>query len=73
MEMMEILRQALETKASDLFLIAGLPVTFKVRGAQRRQEEEGRLMPDDTARLIGQIYEMAGRDPGQGAAAGRRR
>ena len=63
MEIMEILKQALETGASDLFLIAGLPVTFKVKGSQLRQEEQGRLMPDDTARLIGQIYEMAGRDP----------
>ena len=55
MEIMEILKQALETGASDLFLIAGLPVTFKVKGSQLRQEEQGRLMPDDTARLIGQI------------------
>ena len=50
MDVRETLRQAVEMGASDIFIIAGLPLTYKVDGRQRRMET--RLMPADTAAVI---------------------
>lgn len=50
MDVRETLRQAVEMGASDIFIIAGLPLTYKVDGRQRRME--ARLMPADTAAVI---------------------
>ena len=58
---MDILQGAIERHASDLFLIAGLPLTYKVGGRQQRVEQ-ARLMPEDTARLVQEIYTLCGRD-----------
>ena len=55
----EILQRATESGASDIFLIAGLPVTYKVKGAQQRVGE-GIMKPNDIIPLIDEIYE-AGR------------
>ena len=52
---MDILQGAIERHASDLFLIAGLPLTYKVGGRQQRVEQ-ARLMPEDTARLVPVSY-----------------
>ena len=52
-----ILEQVTREKASDLFLVAGLPLSYKVDGALRFLGE--RLMPDDTEELLRQIYAMA--------------
>ena len=46
MEVRQMLQQALDCGASDIFIIAGLPLTYKVNGRQRRCGE--RLMPADT-------------------------
>ena len=54
MDVRETLRQAVEMGASDIFIIAGLPLTYKVDGRQRRMET--RLMPADTAAVISDIY-----------------
>ena len=54
MDVRETLRQAVEMGASDIFIIAGLPLTYKVDGRQRRME--ARLMPADTAAVISDIY-----------------
>lgn len=35
MNMTEILKSAVERSASDIFVVAGLPLTYKVRGEQR--------------------------------------
>ena len=35
----EILRRALERGASDIFVIAGLPLTYKINGRQQREGE----------------------------------
>ena len=53
MDVRETLRQAVEMGASDIFIIAGLPLTYKVDGRQRRME--ARLMPADTAAVISDI------------------
>ena len=62
----EILRRALERGASDIFVIAGLPLTYKINGRQQREGEM--LHPADTAALIQGIYALSGRDPGRCAA-----
>ena len=59
MDVRETLRQAVEMGASDIFIIAGLPLTYKVDGRQRRME--ARLMPPDTAAVISDIYTLCGR------------
>lgn len=59
MDVKETLRQAVEMSASDIFIIAGLPLTYKVDGRQKRMET--RLMPTDTAAVISDIYTLCGR------------
>lgn len=64
MDILEILRRAVEDQASDIFLIAGLPLTFKKLGRQRRDDSPA-LMPPNTELLIHQIYDLSGRDSGK--------
>ena len=59
MTLHEILQRATDNGASDIFLIAGLPVTYKVKGAQQRVGE-GIMKPNDIIPLVDEIYE-AGR------------
>ncbi len=58
LDAVSILRQATEEKASDIFIVAGLPVSYKVNGVLQTMGE--RMMPDDTERVVKQIYELAG-------------
>ena len=60
MTLKEMLAQATERGASDIFLIAGLPVTYKVKGAQDRQPD-GIMKPSDIDPLIEEIYQAARR------------
>ena len=62
MQVQEILQDALNKKASDIFIIAGFPVAFKINSQILPQTEE-RLMPPSTRDLITHIYELAERDP----------
>lgn len=57
----EILNNAVNKNASDIFLIAGLPVTYKCHGHQER-EEGGKLLPDDILKIVKEIYELGNRD-----------
>ena len=59
MEIRQMLKQALDCGASDIFIVAGLPLTYKVNGRQQRVGE--RLMPGDTEAIIRGIYELSGR------------
>ena len=59
MTLNDILKAATLNGASDIFLIAGLPVTYKIRGAQKRSED-GILKPNDILPLVDEIY-TAGR------------
>ena len=52
-----------EKEASDIFIVAGLPLSYKVSGQQKRTDGK-QLMPPDTRELIETIYTMAGRDFG---------
>ena len=52
-----ILKTATTDKASDIFIVAGLPVSYKLNGALHQLGE--RLMPDATEKLIREIYDLA--------------
>ncbi len=57
----EILRQAVACSASDILLVAGIPVAYKVDGIIRREGE--RLNSQDVAALTAELYRLAdGRD-----------
>ena len=58
MNIEEFLTLAAEKEASDLFIIAGLPLTMKTNGVMHRINDE-RMMPQDTEEMIREIYKMA--------------
>lgn len=57
MELREYLEKAVAQGASDLFIVAGLPLTCKVNGKMVHMSEE-RVMPEETERLIRDIYAL---------------
>ena len=57
---MDILKQAVENQASDVFFVAGKSVCQKVDGHSRPMTED-RLMPADTEQVITELYRTAGR------------
>ena len=57
---MDILKQAVENQASDVFFVAGKGVCQKVEGHILPMTEE-RLMPADTEQVITELYRAAGR------------
>ena len=61
MNITEILQKAIDAEASDIFLIAGLPVTLKCHGHQQRLDGE-RMMPEPIADLIDEIYRLGKRE-----------
>ena len=58
MNIEEVLRQAVEQNASDVFLVAGLPLSYKINGRIQEQAVD-RLLPPDTEELITDIYQLA--------------
>ena len=61
---MELLKQAVENQASDVFIVAGKSVCQKVDGHIRPMTEE-RLIPTDTEQIITELYQTAGRSMDQ--------
>ena len=61
MELKDLLSQMIEAQASDVFFIAGLPLTYQSSGVQVRVGEAP-LMPADTEAMVRAIYATAGRD-----------
>lgn len=55
---LELLKAAVRSQASDIFIVAGRPVSLRLNGSITMQNED-RLMPDDSRSIIEQIYEMA--------------
>ena len=55
----ELLKKAVSAGASDIFVVAGRPVSMRIHGDIRMEDNTG-LLPDDTRRIIEQIYELAG-------------
>ena len=56
MELMEILKGAVEKKASDIFIISGLAVTYKENGIITKQNDNI-ILPAEAERLIKEIYQ----------------
>lgn len=54
-----ILQRAIERKASDIFIVAGLPASMRVHNTMVRDNDQ-RLLPADTEQIIAQIYRLAG-------------
>lgn len=63
MNIKEILEDAARAGASDIFLIGGLPLTYKIEKHQQRIDPERRLMPDQLEELIRELYQLVGRTP----------
>ncbi len=60
MDLMTLLRGAVEQQASDIFVLAALPLSYKLNGVIVPQEEE-KVTPQSSEILIKEIYETAGR------------
>lgn len=58
MHIQEILQQAIDEHASDVFIVAGLPVSFRKNGVISQLHEE-RLLPNDTEHFLTEIYQQA--------------
>ena len=63
MRMYDILVEAVRNNSSDVFIVGGLPLTYKIHGKQLRLTEEGGFTPNQTADLIFDLYEIARRNP----------
>ena len=61
MSIQDILQQAVGAGAADIFIVAGLPVTFKCGGHQERLPGD-RLLPDAIVDLVDEIYALSKRD-----------
>ena len=60
MTLNDILTTATLRGASDVFIIAGIPVTYKVKGVQERSDG-GIMKPDMINAVVKEIYEVSGR------------
>ena len=60
MDIQQILDKAINMDASDIFIVAGLPVTYKCHGHQVRDGE--RLLPDAIYSLVEDMYNISERD-----------
>lgn len=61
MDIQTILKQAVNDNASDVFIVAGLPISIRKNG-EVLQEENDKLLPEDTESLVLEIYKIAGRN-----------
>lgn len=59
MNVKELLETASKNGASDIFLIAGLPLSYRLHGTIQRVDDS-KLLPIDTLEILTQIYELAG-------------
>lgn len=62
MRIYDVLQEAVSRQASDILLIAGLPISYKINGVITRGEE--RLPLPQLAALVEQTYQLAKRDIG---------
>ncbi|MCI9594797.1 MAG: PilT/PilU family type 4a pilus ATPase [Lachnospiraceae bacterium] len=59
MDVMGFFKQAVEKEASDIFLIPGMPFSYKIGGRITYQGEE-KIFPEEMDKMIAQIYQIAG-------------
>lgn len=58
MDNMELaLKKAIDHRASDIFIVAGCPMAYKIHDVIEHMDDQ-RLMPEHTQELIHQIYEL---------------
>lgn len=62
MNFLELLQNAVAKGASDIFIVTGLPLSFKLNGVIVQQEQEV-VLPATAEKLIMSAYEIAGRTP----------
>lgn len=58
MDIRNLLEEAVNNKASDVFIIAGLPVSFRINDIITKNSEE-KLTPTDTLEIVNQVYRLA--------------
>lgn len=58
MNVRELLENAVRQNASDVFIVAGLPISYRINDVIVRTNET-KMLPADTAELVNQIYELA--------------
>mgnify|MGYP002791980095 CR=1 FL=1 len=58
MNVKELLTEAVEKDAADIFLVPGMPFSYKIGGRIIYQGED-KIMPEEMDRMITQIYELA--------------
>ncbi|MEF9916512.1 MAG: PilT/PilU family type 4a pilus ATPase [Lachnospiraceae bacterium] len=58
MNIINLLKKATSSGASDVFLIAGLPLSCRINGLLKK-EDNVKLLPEDTEDIINQIYDLA--------------
>ena len=63
MTILEVMQKAISMGASDVFLVAGLPVTFKCEGHQERLPDNI-MKPPEIQAMVENIYELAYRNRG---------
>ena len=61
MELKPLLKRMIDEKASDIFVVAGQPLTFAARGRFMHLGDQ-MLMPSDTKEVVKAIYELADRE-----------
>lgn len=64
MELQSLMQQAVKAGASDIFIMAGMPLAYKINGKLTRLNEE-KIMPPQSETLVQQIYALGGRDMGR--------
>lgn len=58
MELVDLLKEAVEQEASDIFIVSGLPLSYRRKGVICQIGEE-RMMPPQTRDFVKKIYELA--------------
>ena len=61
MELQPLLKEMIDANASDIFVVAGRPITFSANG-RLVQAGDSPLKPDETREVVEAIYELADRD-----------
>ena len=61
MNLADFLNSMIEAHASDVFIVAGLPLTYRVDGHLVRSSEDSPLSPADTEAMVWAFYEVADR------------
>ena len=61
MDVRKILEEATNREASDIFIIAGRPLTYKSKGAMNTLDDQ-RMEPKDTFQFVSAIYTLAERN-----------